>query len=63
LIYIKATQNGIGKKIYFSLGQKNTWGIYNFLLIFVLKMISNRENSELYQIAHTKGIGENIIFP
>jgi hypothetical protein len=63
LINIKGTQTGIGKNNYFSLGQKNTWGIYNFLLIFFLKTISNKENSKLSQIAHTKGIGENIIFP
>jgi hypothetical protein len=31
-------------------------------LIFVLKKISNRENSKLSQIAHTKGIGKNNIF-
>jgi hypothetical protein len=62
LIYIKGTQNGTWKKLYFSLGQKNTGAFTFCLLLFVLKNISNRENSKLSQIAHTKGIGKNIIF-
>jgi hypothetical protein len=51
------------EKHYFSLGQKKPGAFRFCLLMFVLRKNFNKENSNLSQKAHTKGIGKKIIFP